>query len=87
MHEFSGLGLIPDIKGVVGSVALKQLHLRLNLRLGGAGNHVLCESTSHLAFGCRESELVMEVVERFMNVWHLKLKAVCVQGTSEQCFV
>lgn len=31
----SGLGLNAEIKGAVGSVALKQLYLRLNLKLAG----------------------------------------------------
>lgn len=53
-------------------------------------------NTSHPAFGSRKSELLMEVVERFLNVlelwftvktgiWNRKLSA-CVQDTTEPVF-
>lgn len=53
-------------------------------------------TTSHPAFGSRKSELLMEVVERFLNVlelwstvktgiWNRKLSA-CVQDTTEPVF-
>lgn len=53
-------------------------------------------NTSHPAFGSRKSELLMKVVERFLNVlelwftvktgiWNRKLSA-CVQDTTEPVF-
>lgn len=78
-------------------MAPKQLYLRLNLKLGEPGDLLFCVNTSHPAFGgSRKSELLMEAVERFLNVlelwstvktgiWNRKLPA-SVQDTTEPVF-